>query len=210
MTRRGSTDVRELQAKGVTIWDAWQKADGTIGPGYGKQWRAWSCADGHEVDQIANLVRDIREVIVNPTASAGRRLILNAWNVGDLGEMALQPCHCFAQFSVTDGKLSCQLYQRSGDAFLGVPFNIASYALLTELIAHVTGLEAGDFIHTFGDVHIYANHLDQVEEQLSREPHPLPALTIRPGFFNLATLTREDVKLLGYTHHPSIKAEVAV
>ena len=201
---RGETNVRPLQAKKVHIWDEWADADGELGPVYGKQWRSWAGADGRTHDQIAEAVRLIRE---DPES---RRILVSAWNVGELDRMALMPCHTLFQFYVAEGKLSCQLYQRSADLFLGVPFNIASYALLTHLIAHVTGLGVGDFVHTFGDVHIYDNHLAQVDEQLSREPGELPTLRVHAGVRDLDAVQMEHLHLVGYDPQPAIKAPVAV
>ena len=171
---RGSTNIAYLGEHNVTIWDEWADEEGELGPVYGKQWRSWQAPDGRSIDQIADLVAGIKAVEADPTASVGRRLIVSAWNPAEIADMALPPCHTLFQFNVTDGRLSCQLYQRSADLFLGVPFNIASYALLTHLVAHVTGLAPGEFVHTFGDAHIYSNHLDQVDEQLGREPSPAP------------------------------------
>ncbi len=207
---RGSTNIRYLREHGVTIWDEWADPDGELGPVYGKQWRSWAAPEGRTVDQIEYLLQGIRAVVEDPTASVGRRLIVSAWNPAEISKMALPPCHTLFQFSVTEGKLSCQLYQRSADLFLGVPFNIASYALLTHLVAHVTHLSVGEFIHTFGDAHIYSNHLDQVDEQLRREPLDLPRLEIDPRVENLATISREQVKLIGYQSHPPLRGEVAV
>ncbi|WP_165226610.1 thymidylate synthase [Aquisphaera insulae] len=207
---RGSTNIAYLKEHGVKIWDEWADEDGELGPVYGKQWRSW-CGPGCEpIDQIANVVAGIRAVIADPTASVGRRLVVSAWNPAEIEDMALPPCHTMFQFSVTEGRLSCQLYQRSADLFLGVPFNIASYALLTHLVARVTGLEAGDFIHTFGDAHIYTNHLDQVDEQLAREPLPLPRIEIDPGLRDLESVSREQIRLVGYRSHPALRGEVAV
>jgi thymidylate synthase len=206
----GSTDVRKLQEHNVTIWDEWADENGDVGPIYGKQWRRWEAPQGPAVDQIAYLINGIRAVKQDPTASVGRRLLLTAWNPADLEKMSLPACHTLAQFSLTEGRLSCQLYQRSADSFLGVPFNIASYALLTHLMAHVTGVGVGDFIHTFGDVHIYTNHLDQVEEQLRRQPYPLPRLTIDPSVGDLDRIERRHIVLHDYRHHPALKGEVAV
>ena len=207
---RGSTNIAYLREHKVTIWDDWADEEGNLGPVYGKQWRSWEAPDGSRVDQIAYLLQGIEAVKADPTASVGRRLLVSAWNPADLARMALPPCHTLFQFSVAGGRLSCQLYQRSADLFLGVPFNIASYALLTHLVAHVTGLEAGDFIHTFGDAHIYTNHLDQVREQLSREPYPLPRLRIDPALKRLDEVRREQIELVGYRHHPTLRGEVAV
>jgi len=207
---RGSSNIAYLKEHGVTIWDEWADAEGELGPVYGKQWRSWRAPDGQAIDQIANLVAGIKAVKADPAASVGRRLIVSAWNPADIADMALPPCHTLFQFNLTEGKLSCQLYQRSADLFLGVPFNIASYALLTVLVAHVTGLAAGEFIHTFGDAHIYANHLDQVDAQLEREPLPLPHLGIEPAVSDLARIEREQIKLAGYRSHPALAGEVAV
>ena len=201
---RGETNTRYLNENGVTIWDEWADADGELGPVYGKQWRSWTCPDGRTVDQIAWLIGEIRR---NPDS---RRLIVSAWNVADLPRMALQPCHTMFQFYVADGRLSCQLYQRSGDIFLGVPFNIASYALLTEMVAHVTGLAPGDFVHTLGDAHLYSNHFEQAREQLSREPRPLPKLTLNPDVRSLFDFHYDDIAIAGYQPHAAIKAPVAV
>ncbi|WP_165066494.1 thymidylate synthase [Paludisphaera rhizosphaerae] len=207
---RGSTNIAYLREHNVTIWDEWADEDGELGPVYGKQWRSWLAPDGRVVDQIAEVVAGIRAVIADPTASVGRRLIVSAWNPAEVGEMALPPCHTLFQFSVAEGRLSCQLYQRSADLFLGVPFNIASYALLTHLTAHVTGLQPGEFVHTFGDAHIYTNHLDQVDEQLTREPLPLPMLEIAPEVRDLAHVTRDQIRLVGYRSWPALRGEVAV
>ncbi|HEY6940736.1 thymidylate synthase [Dokdonella sp.] len=201
---RGETNVRYLRQNGVTIWDEWADADGELGPVYGKQWRSWSAPDGRTIDQIAWVVDEIRR---NPDS---RRLIVSAWNVADLPRMALQPCHTMFQFYVANGRLSCQLYQRSGDIFLGVPFNIASYALLTHMVAQVTGLEPGDFVHTLGDAHLYSNHFEQAREQLAREPRPLPKLVLNPDVRSLFDFRYEDVAIAGYAPHPAIKAPVAV
>jgi len=199
---RGDTNVRYLQENGVGIWDEWADENGDLGPVYGKQWRAWEGADGRVVDQISWLVGEIKR---NPYS---RRLIVSAWNVSDIERMKLPPCHCLFQFYVAQGRLSCQLYQRSADLFLGVPFNIASYALLTHLIARECGLEAGDFVHTFGDAHLYLNHEEQAREQLSRAPRALPKLKLAPG--GLFDLKAEDVAFEGYEPWPAIKAPVAV
>jgi len=201
---RGDTNVRWLQEKGVTIWDEWADANGELGPVYGQQWRSWPAADGGTIDQIANLVRDIR---ANPDS---RRLIVTAWNPADVPKMALPPCHCLFQFYVANGKLSCQLYQRSADIFLGVPFNIASYALLTMMLAQVTGLRPGEFVHTLGDAHLYLNHLDQAREQLTRKPYALPTMRLNPAVKNIFDFKYEDFKLETYHAHPTIKAEIAV
>ncbi|MBO1022621.1 thymidylate synthase [Methylobacterium sp. SD274] len=200
----GDTNVRELQANGVTIWDEWADANGDLGPVYGRQWRSWAKPDGGAVDQISWLVDEIRR---NPDS---RRLIVTAWNPADLDRMALAPCHCLFQFYVADGRLSCQLYQRSADVFLGVPFNIASYALLTAMIAQVTGLRPGDFIHTLGDAHLYVNHLDQARLQLTREQRPLPRLVLNPEVRSLFEFRFEDIAIEGYAPHPAIRAQVAV
>ena len=201
---RGDTNVRWLQERGVTIWDEWADANGELGPVYGHQWRSWPAPDGRTIDQIANLVRDIK---ANPDS---RRLIVTAWNPADVPEMALPPCHCLFQFYVANGKLSCQLYQRSADIFLGVPFNIASYALLTLMIAQVTGLAPGEFVHTLGDAHLYLNHLEQAREQLSRKPYALPTMRLNPDVKNIFDFKYEDFKLDNYQAHPTIKAEIAV
>ncbi len=206
----GSTNIQYLRDNNVKIWDEWADENGELGPIYGKQWRAWEAPDGTKTDQIAGLIEGIRAVQANPAASVGRRLILSAWNPPDIPKMKLPPCHVLSQFMVTEGKLSCQLYQRSADVFLGVPFNIASYSLLTHLLAHVTSLGVGELIHTFGDVHIYMNHLDQVKEQLGREPRPLPRLRLDPAIAGLDDLKREQFELEGYDPHAPIKAEVAV
>jgi thymidylate synthase len=200
----GDTNVRYLKENGVSIWDEWADADGELGPVYGRQWRSWPAPDGRHIDQISDVLGQIRK---NPDS---RRLIVSAWNVGELDRMALMPCHAFFQFYVADGKLSCQLYQRSADFFLGVPFNIASYALLTMMIAQVTNLELGDFVHTFGDTHLYVNHLDQAREQLSRKPRPLPTMRLNPAVKDLFAFKYEDFALEGYDPHPAIKAPVAV
>jgi len=200
---RGDTNVKWLQDNGVTIWDEWADADGELGPLYGYQWRSWPAPDGRHVDQIAQVIEQIKQ---NPDS---RRHIVNAWNVADIEKMALPPCHTMFQFYVADGKLSCQLYQRSADIFLGVPFNIASYALLTHMVAQVTGLEPGDFVHTLGDAHLYLNHLEQAKLQLSREPRPLPALRLTPRD-SIDAYEIADVVLEGYDPHPSIKAPIAV
>jgi len=200
----GDTNTRYLKANGVSIWDEWADENGELGPVYGHQWRSWPTPDGEKIDQIRNLLEQIKS---NPDS---RRLIVSAWNVADVDKMALPPCHCLFQFYVADGKLSCQLYQRSADIFLGVPFNIASYALLTMMVAQVTGLEAGEFIHTFGDAHLYLNHLDQADKQLSRSPKPLPVMRINPAVKSLFDFTYDDFTLEGYDAHPHIAAPVAV
>jgi thymidylate synthase len=207
---RGATNIAYLREHGVTIWDEWADEQGELGPVYGKQWRSWQTPDGRSIDQIANLVEGIKAVMADPTASVGRRLIVSAWNPAEIADMALPPCHTLFQFSVTEGRLSCQLYQRSADLFLGVPFNIASYALLTHLVARVAGLEAGGFIHTFGDAHIYSNHLEQVDRQLAREPLPLPRLALAPEITELSSVTRDQIVLEGYRSHPALAGEVAV
>jgi len=201
---QGGTNVADLHEHGVRIWDQWADSQGSLGPIYGHQWRSWRDIDGGTIDQIAQVIEDIRH---NPSS---RRLIVSAWNVADLPKMALPPCHAFFQFYVAKGRLSCQLYQRSGDAFLGVPFNIASYALLTHMIAHVTGLDVGEFIHTLGDAHIYRNHLDAVSQMLARDPRPLPTLSIDPNVRTIDAIGFEHIHLAGYHPHPTIKAEVAV
>ncbi len=201
---QGDTNVQYLQENGVSIWNEWADKNGDLGPVYGKQWRAWKGADGRTHDQIARAIQQIRET------PDSRRIIVNAWNVGDLDDMALMPCHALFQFYVADGKLSCQLYQRSADVFLGVPFNIASYALLTHMIAQVTDLEVGDFVHSFGDVHLYNNHEEQAREQLSREPYALPRLVLNPEIKAIEDFRYQDIKVEGYQHHPAIKAPVAV
>ncbi len=200
----GDTNIKYLQDNGVKIWDDWADEHGDLGPVYGHQWRSWPTPNGETVDQISNLVGMIKN---NPDS---RRLIVSAWNVADVDHMALPPCHCLFQFYVADGKLSCQLYQRSADIFLGVPFNIASYALLTQMLAQVCGLEAGDFIHTFGDAHLYRNHLAQVDEQLGRAPKPLPVMKINPDVTDIFGFTFDDFELVGYAPHPHIAAKVAV
>ena len=201
---KGDTNVKYLQDNGVKIWNEWAGVDGELGPVYGHQWRSWSAPDGREIDQISQVIEQIKN---NPLS---RRLIVNAWNVGDLDKMKLPPCHLLFQFYVNDGKLSCQLYQRSADVFLGVPFNIASYALLTLMVAQVTGLQPGDFVHTFGDAHIYNNHLEQVKLQLSREPFPLPQMKINPEVKSIFDFKFEDFELVNYQAHPHIKGEVSV
>jgi thymidylate synthase len=201
---RGETNVAYLRENRVTIWDEWADADGELGPVYGKQWRRWAGTDGSEIDQMRWVVEEIRR---NPDS---RRLIVSAWNVAELPKMALMPCHTLFQFYVAGGKLSCQLYQRSGDVFLGVPFNIASYALLTHMVAQVTGLRAGEFVHTLGDAHLYSNHLAQAREQLAREPRPLPRLRLNPEVADLFAFRFEDIAIEGYDPHPAIRAPVAV
>ena len=200
----GDTNVRYLHEHGVTIWDEWADAGGNLGPVYGRQWRSWPAADGRHIDQITNVVEQIR---ANPDS---RRLVVSAWNVGELDKMALLPCHALFQFYVADGRLSCQLYQRSADIFLGVPFNIASYALLTLMVAQVCGLKPGEFVHTFGDAHLYLNHLNQAREQLSRTPRPLPAMKLNSAITSLFDFRYEDFTLEGYDPYPAIKAPVAV
>lgn len=201
---QGSTNIAYLKANGVSIWDEWADPEGELGPVYGKQWRSWQAPDGRTIDQISQLIDQIKR---NPDS---RRLMVSAWNVADIDRMALPPCHVLFQFYVAEGKLSCQLYQRSADIFLGVPFNIASYALLTMMIAQVCDLQPGEFIHTFGDVHIYLNHLEQVNLQLSREPRPLPQMLINPSVKDIFAFKYEDFQLLNYNPHPAIKAPVAV
>jgi thymidylate synthase len=200
----GDTNVRYLQDNGVRIWDEWADADGELGPVYGRQWRSWAAPDGRAIDQLANVIEQIRK---NPDS---RRLIVSAWNPADVDKMALPPCHLLMQFYVAGGKLSCQMYQRSADVFLGVPFNIASYALLTLMIAQVTGLKAGDFVHTLGDAHLYTNHLEQAHLQLSRPLRPLPKMEINPSVREITDFKFEDFTLTGYEPHPHIKADVAV
>jgi thymidylate synthase len=201
---RGETNVAYLHEHKVTIWDEWADEHGELGPIYGSQWRAWTAADGRHIDQIRQVIDQIRH---NPDS---RRLIVSAWNVGEIEKMALPPCHAFFQFYVAEGRLSCQLYQRSADIFLGVPFNIASYALLTQMMAQVTGLQPGDFVHTLGDAHLYLNHLEQVETQLAREPRPLPVMRLNPAVDDLFAFAFEDFELQHYDPHPHIKAPVAV
>ena len=201
---RGDTNVKWLQKRGVSIWDEWADANGELGPVYGYQWRHWRTSDGREIDQIMNLVESIRK---KPDS---RRHIVSAWNPADVDRMALPPCHALFQFYVADGKLSCQMYQRSADLFLGVPFNIASYALLTQMVAQVTGLQASEFVLTLGDAHLYLNHLDQAREQLSRAPRPLPRMKLNPQVQDLFAFNYEDFTLEGYEPHPAIKAPIAV
>ena len=201
---QGDINIRYLKENDVRIWDEWADEDGNLGPVYGKQWRSWAATDGRIIDQISEVIEQIKR---NPDS---RRLIVSAWNVGELDQMALAPCHVLFQFYVSEGKLSCQLYQRSADIFLGVPFNIASYALLTLMMAQVCGLKPGDFVHTFGDAHLYTNHLEQAELQLSREPRSLPVMHINPDVKNIFDFKFEDFTLEGYDPHPAIKAAVAV
>lgn len=201
---RGDTNIGYLKEHGVRIWDEWADADGNLGPVYGAQWRSWPSPDGRVIDQISEVVRQIRQT------PDSRRMIVSAWNVGQLDKMALMPCHALFQFYVSDGKLSCQLYQRSADIFLGVPFNIASYALLLMMMAQVTGLKAGDFVHTTGDTHLYLNHLEQAKLQLSREPRPLPKMNINPNVKSIFDFKYEDFELENYNPWPHIKAAVSV
>jgi thymidylate synthase len=201
---QGSTNVRYLQQHGVSIWDEWADASGELGPVYGSQWRSWPTPDGRSIDQVAEVVEQIRR---NPDS---RRHIVSAWNPADLPRMALAPCHALFQFYVAEGRLSCQLYQRSADVFLGVPFNIASYALLTAMVAQVTGLRPGDFVHTLGDAHLYLNHLDQAREQLARQPRALPRLVLNPAVADLFAFRYEDIAFEAYDPHPAIKAPIAV
>lgn len=201
---KGDTNVKYLHDNQVTIWDEWARPDGSLGPIYGKQWRSWGCADGKQIDQLSQLINEIK---TNPDS---RRLLISAWNVGELDEMALPPCHILFQFYVAQGRLSCQLYQRSADIFLGVPFNIASYALLTMMIAQVCGLEAGEFVHTLGDAHIYLNHMEQSRLQLTRDPRPLPTMEINPQRKDIFDFTYDDFALRGYNPHPHIKGAVSV
>ncbi|MDH3979635.1 MAG: thymidylate synthase [Gammaproteobacteria bacterium] len=201
---KGDTNIRYLHDNKVSIWDEWADENGDLGPVYGSQWRSWPAADGRHIDQVSQVIDQISN---NPDS---RRIIVSAWNVGEIDNMALPPCHAFFQFYVANGRLSCQLYQRSADIFLGVPFNIASYALLLQMMAQVTGLEAGDFVHTFGDAHLYLNHLEQTELQLARTPHTLPQMCINPDVKDLFAFTFDDFELAGYDPHPHIKAPVAV
>ena len=201
---RGDTNVAYLRENGVTIWDEWANEKGDLGPVYGHQWRSWPTPDGRAVDQVGEVLKQLKQT------PDSRRMIISAWNVSDIPRMALAPCHAFFQFYVADGKLSCQLYQRSADLFLGVPFNIASYALLTLMVAQVTGFKPGDFVHTFGDTHLYLNHLDQAREQLSRQPRSLPAMKIDPTVKDLFAFRYEHFTLEGYDPHPAIKAPVAI
>jgi thymidylate synthase len=201
---RGDTNIRYLRDNGVTIWDEWADENGELGPVYGSQWRSWPSADGRHIDQISAVVREISE---NPNS---RRLIVSAWNVGEIDRMALPPCHAFFQFYVADERLSCQLYQRSADIFLGVPFNIASYALLTLMVAQVSGLQPGEFIHTLGDAHLYSNHFEQARTQLVRAPRPLPSMHLNPAVHSIFDFQFDDFELLNYDPHPAIKAPVAV
>lgn len=201
---KGDTNIKYLKENKVRIWDEWADENGDLGPVYGSQWRSWPAADGRHIDQISQLIDQIKN---NPDS---RRLIVSAWNVGEIDNMALPPCHAFFQFYVANGKLSCQLYQRSADIFLGVPFNIASYALLTMMIAQVCDLEAGDFVHTLGDAHLYSNHLEQTDLQLSRKPYPLPTMKINPAIKNIFDFTIDDFELVGYEAHEHIKGVVAV
>lgn len=200
----GDTNVKYLQDHGVSIWNEWADANGELGPVYGHQWRSWQGANGKVVDQITDLIQQIKK------SPDSRRLIVSAWNVADLPDMALSPCHCLFQFYVADGKLSCQLYQRSADVFLGVPFNIASYALLTLMVAQVCGLEPGDFVHSFGDVHLYSNHIEQAKLQLTREPYALPVMKLNPDVKDIFSFQFEDFTLENYQSHPHIKAPVAI
>jgi thymidylate synthase len=201
---KGDTNIRYLKENGVSIWDEWADANGELGPIYGYQWRSWPTPNGHHIDQISQVVEQLKH------SPDSRRMLVSAWNVADIDKMALPPCHTFFQFYVAEGKLSCQLYQRSADIFLGVPFNIASYALLTLMMAQVTGLQPGDFVHTLGDAHLYLNHLAQTDLQLSRAPYALPQMRLNPNVTNLFDFKYEDFELVNYQHHPAIKAPVAV
>jgi len=201
---QGETNIHYLQENGVRIWNEWADENGELGPVYGSQWRSWRSADGRTIDQISDVIEQIQ------TKPDSRRLIVSAWNVGEIDKMALPPCHMMFQFYVVDGRLSCQLYQRSADVFLGVPFNIASYALLTMMVAQVCKLQPGDFVHTFGDVHLYSNHTEQARLQLNREPYPLPTMRINPEVASIFDYEYQDFELVGYQAHPHIKAEVAV
>lgn len=201
---KGDTNIRYLKDHGVSIWNDWADENGDLGPVYGAQWRSWKAADGRKIDQIEQVIEHIKKY------PDSRRLIVSAWNVGELDKMALMPCHAFFQFYVADDRLSCQLYQRSADIFLGVPFNIASYALLTMMVAQITGLRPGEFIHTLGDAHLYLNHLEQVDEQLTRDPLPLPVMKINTDVKSIADFQFEDFELTGYKSHPAIKAPIAV
>lgn len=201
---RGDTNIRYLNEHGVTIWDEWADENGELGPVYGSQWRSWQASDGRTIDQISSLIHLIR---TNPDS---RRMIVSAWNPAEVDRMALPPCHTLFQFYVLDGKLSCQMYQRSADTFLGVPFNIASYALLTMMVAHVTGLQPGEFIHTFGDVHLYNNHIEQARLQLTRQPYPLPQMRLNPQVKDIFGFQFEDFELANYQSHPSIKAPISI
>ncbi|MFN0275898.1 MAG: thymidylate synthase [Chitinophagales bacterium] len=201
---KGETNIQYLKENNVSIWDEWADTDGNLGPVYGYQWRSWPTSDGRHIDQISNLINQIKK---NPDS---RRLIISAWNVGEIEKMALPPCHCLFQFYVAENKLSCQLYQRSADTFLGVPFNIASYALLTMMIAQVCELELGDFVHTFGDVHLYNDHIEQARLQLTREPRHLPQMKINPAIKNIFDFSIDDFELVNYDPHPHIKAKVSV
>ena len=201
---KGDTNVKYLQDNGVRIWNEWAEDNGDLGPIYGKQWRSWGCPDGTHIDQIKNVIHTIK------TTPDSRRLLVSAWNVADVNDMALPPCHCLFQFYVANGKLSCQLYQRSADVFLGVPFNIASYALLTMMIAQVCDLQLGDFVHTFGDAHVYSNHFDQARLQLKRKPYMLPNMLINPEVKDIFSFTYDDFELIGYKAHPHIVGKVSV